>query len=135
MCILLGEIDVDLYQSGSGSSGLYAASLDSSAQQSGNEGEDHPTEADLQQCVWRGISKREKGGSDGARHRVALLCFWPLSSWSPPLSEILHQSFWSPPSLKIAARAAAKSIQRSLLLRSFVAGRSEISAVVAAAAD
>ncbi|RYR08387.1 hypothetical protein Ahy_B05g076053 [Arachis hypogaea] len=45
-----GEIDADLYQSGGGSSGLYAASL-SSADQGGNEGEDHPTEADLQQVL------------------------------------------------------------------------------------
>ncbi|XP_057745498.1 uncharacterized protein LOC130963392 [Arachis stenosperma] len=45
------EIDADLYQSGGGSSGLYAASLDSSADQGGNEGEDHPTEADLQQVL------------------------------------------------------------------------------------
>ncbi|RYR18324.1 hypothetical protein Ahy_B03g062941 [Arachis hypogaea] len=45
------DIDADLYQSGSGSSGLYAASLDSSAQEGGNEGEDHPTEADLQQVL------------------------------------------------------------------------------------
>ncbi|XP_025625308.3 uncharacterized protein [Arachis hypogaea] len=48
---LLREIDADLYQSGGGSSGLYAASLDSSADQGGNEGEDHPTEADLQQVL------------------------------------------------------------------------------------
>ncbi|XP_052116655.1 uncharacterized protein LOC110279737 [Arachis duranensis] len=48
---LLREIDVDLYQSGSGSSGLYAASLDSSAEQDENEGENHPTEADLQQVL------------------------------------------------------------------------------------
>ncbi|XP_057720033.1 uncharacterized protein LOC130934484 [Arachis stenosperma] len=47
---LLREIDADLYQSGGGSSGLYAASL-SSADQGGNEGEDHPTEADLQQVL------------------------------------------------------------------------------------
>ncbi|RYQ82424.1 hypothetical protein Ahy_B10g101018 [Arachis hypogaea] len=47
----LSEIDADLYQSGGGSSGLYAVSLDSSAQHSGNEGEDHPTEADLQQVL------------------------------------------------------------------------------------
>ncbi|XP_025672010.1 uncharacterized protein [Arachis hypogaea] len=47
---LLREIDADLYQSGGGSSGLYAASL-SSADQYGNEGEDHPTEADLQQVL------------------------------------------------------------------------------------
>ncbi|XP_052116555.1 uncharacterized protein LOC110280486 [Arachis duranensis] len=47
---LLREIDADLYQSGGGSSGLYAASL-SSADQDGNEGEDHPTEADLQQVL------------------------------------------------------------------------------------
>nr|XP_025632247.1 uncharacterized protein LOC112726904 [Arachis hypogaea] len=46
-----GEIDADLYQSGGGSSSLYATSLDSSTQQSGNEGEDHPTEADLQQVL------------------------------------------------------------------------------------
>ncbi|RYR03805.1 hypothetical protein Ahy_B06g083146 [Arachis hypogaea] len=45
----LGEIDADLYQSGGGS-GLYAASL-SSADQGGNEGEDHLTEADLQQVL------------------------------------------------------------------------------------
>ncbi|XP_072062191.1 uncharacterized protein [Arachis hypogaea] len=45
------EIDADLYQSGGGSSGLYAASLDSSAQEGGNEGEDHPTGADLQQVL------------------------------------------------------------------------------------
>ncbi|RYR73044.1 hypothetical protein Ahy_A02g007315 [Arachis hypogaea] len=45
------EIDADLYQSGGGSSSLYATSLDSSTQQSGNEGEDHPTEADLQQVL------------------------------------------------------------------------------------
>ncbi|RYR16380.1 hypothetical protein Ahy_B04g073389 [Arachis hypogaea] len=45
-----GEIDADLYQSGGGSSGLYAASL-SSADQGGNDGEDHPTEADLQQVL------------------------------------------------------------------------------------
>ncbi|RYR29036.1 hypothetical protein Ahy_B01g053316 [Arachis hypogaea] len=44
------EIDADLYQSGGGSSGLYAASF-SSADQGGNEGEDHPTEADLQQVL------------------------------------------------------------------------------------
>ncbi|RYR24946.1 hypothetical protein Ahy_B02g058551 [Arachis hypogaea] len=44
------EIDADLYPSGGGSSGLYAASL-SSADQGGNEGEDHPTEADLQQVL------------------------------------------------------------------------------------
>nr|XP_025648144.1 uncharacterized protein LOC112743146 [Arachis hypogaea] len=44
------EIDADLYQSGGGNSGLYAASL-SSADQGGNEGEDHPTEADLQQVL------------------------------------------------------------------------------------
>ncbi|XP_057739940.1 uncharacterized protein LOC130957058 [Arachis stenosperma] len=48
---LLREIDADLYQSGGGSSGLYAASLDSSADQGGNEGEDHPTEANLQQVL------------------------------------------------------------------------------------
>ncbi|XP_025693051.1 uncharacterized protein [Arachis hypogaea] len=48
---LLREIDVDLYQSGGGSSGLYAASLDSSAEQDGNEGENHPIEADLQQVL------------------------------------------------------------------------------------
>ncbi|XP_057747799.1 uncharacterized protein LOC130966993 [Arachis stenosperma] len=47
---LLCEIDPDLYQSGGGSSGLYAASL-SSADQGGNEGEDHPTETDLQQVL------------------------------------------------------------------------------------
>nr|XP_025631007.2 uncharacterized protein LOC112723823 [Arachis hypogaea] len=47
---LLREIDADLYQSGGGSSGLYAASF-SSADQGGNEGEDHPTEADLQQVL------------------------------------------------------------------------------------
>ncbi|XP_016196777.2 uncharacterized protein LOC107638121 [Arachis ipaensis] len=47
---LLREIDADLYQSGGGSSGLYAASL-SSADQGGNDGEDHPTEADLQQVL------------------------------------------------------------------------------------
>ncbi|RYR31632.1 hypothetical protein Ahy_B01g056475 [Arachis hypogaea] len=47
---LLREIDADLYQSGGGSSGLYGASL-SSADQGGNEGEDHPTEADLQQVL------------------------------------------------------------------------------------
>ncbi|XP_025647851.1 uncharacterized protein [Arachis hypogaea] len=44
---LLRDIDVDLYQSCGGSSGLYAASLDSSAQEGGNEGEDNPTEANL----------------------------------------------------------------------------------------
>ncbi|XP_057746401.1 uncharacterized protein LOC130965656 [Arachis stenosperma] len=48
---LLHEIDTDLYQSGGGSNGLYAASLDSYAQQGGNEGEDHPTAADLQQVL------------------------------------------------------------------------------------
>ncbi|XP_057740600.1 uncharacterized protein LOC130957772 [Arachis stenosperma] len=48
---LLFEIDADLYQSGSGSSGLYAASLDSSAQEGGNEGEDNPIETDLQQVL------------------------------------------------------------------------------------
>ncbi|RYR47044.1 hypothetical protein Ahy_A07g032954 [Arachis hypogaea] len=46
---LLREIDADLYQSGGGSGGLYAASVDSSAEEGGNEGEDVPTEADLQQ--------------------------------------------------------------------------------------
>ncbi|RYR53528.1 hypothetical protein Ahy_A06g028692 [Arachis hypogaea] len=34
-----------------GSSGLYAASLNSSAQEGGNEGEDDPTEANLQQVL------------------------------------------------------------------------------------
>ncbi|RYR41888.1 hypothetical protein Ahy_A08g038311 [Arachis hypogaea] len=45
------KIDADLYQSGGGSNGLYAASLDSSVDQGGNEGEDHPIEADLQQIL------------------------------------------------------------------------------------
>ncbi|RYQ99728.1 hypothetical protein Ahy_B07g087716 [Arachis hypogaea] len=44
---LLRDIDADLYQSGSGSNGLYAASLDSSTQESRNEGEDDSTEANL----------------------------------------------------------------------------------------
>ncbi|XP_072087429.1 uncharacterized protein [Arachis hypogaea] len=46
-----GEIDADLYQNSGSSNGLYAASLDSFAQQGGNEGEDHPTETDLQQVL------------------------------------------------------------------------------------
>ncbi|XP_015970635.1 uncharacterized protein LOC107494119 [Arachis duranensis] len=46
-----GDIDADLYQSDDGSSGLYAASLNSSAQEGGNEGEDDPTEANLQQIL------------------------------------------------------------------------------------
>ncbi|RYR74630.1 hypothetical protein Ahy_A02g009354 [Arachis hypogaea] len=44
-----GDIDADLY--GGGSSGLYATSLDSSAQEGGNEGEDGPTKANLQQVL------------------------------------------------------------------------------------
>ncbi|XLS93908.1 hypothetical protein HN51_069916, partial [Arachis hypogaea] len=45
------DIDADLYQSGIGSSGLYAASLDSSTQEGGNKGEDDPIETNLQQVL------------------------------------------------------------------------------------
>ncbi|KAL4315913.1 hypothetical protein AHAS_Ahas15G0232600 [Arachis hypogaea] len=48
---LLRDIDADLYQSGIGSSGLYAASLDSSTQEGGNKGEDDPIETNLQQVL------------------------------------------------------------------------------------
>ncbi|XLS47246.1 hypothetical protein HN51_021604, partial [Arachis hypogaea] len=50
---LLRDIDADLYQSGGGSSGFYAASLDSYIQEGENEDEDEddPIEANMQQVL------------------------------------------------------------------------------------
>ncbi|XP_020982486.1 uncharacterized protein LOC110273621 [Arachis duranensis] len=46
---LLRDIDADLYQSDGGSSGIYTAPLDSSAQEDGNDSEDDHTKGNLQQ--------------------------------------------------------------------------------------
>ncbi|XLS81167.1 hypothetical protein HN51_046998, partial [Arachis hypogaea] len=45
------DINADLYQSGGGSNGFYAASLDSYIQEGGNKGEDDPTEANMLQVL------------------------------------------------------------------------------------